>query len=111
MTSAEVHSSLEVSDLMLFQDNAKAIAIKDILNNFLVSNSSIIEESVKNHYKLFYENEKDLVFLLSSYLNEDTAGWLVREIGLNCYTYDMGISMNGFEVVEVKYVENKGWCK
>ena len=106
MTSAEVHCSIEVTDLITFKNKDKALAVKEILNKFLKDNSSIIEGSVKEHYKLFYGNEEGLVYLLKSYLNSEDAGWLVREIGLNCYTYANGIAMNGFEVVEVKYVDS-----
>lgn len=105
MTSAEVHSITEVNDLIVFQDEYKAIAVKNILNKFLELNSSIIKGNAKEHNRLFYDNEESLTTLLSSYLDKEDASWLVREIGLNCYNDYMGISMNGFYVTKLKNVE------
>lgn len=106
MLNAEVYCASDINDLMVFKNRDKAIAVKEILNKFLEDNSSIIEGTGKGHYKLFYGNEDGLTYLLKPYLGFENAGWLVREIGLNCYTYDRGIAMNGFEVVEVKYVDS-----
>ncbi len=112
MRSAENMADMfGIFDLLSSTEKEKIYGIQKILNDFLTTYQSVIEESPNQHYKIFYDNEKELVLLLSPYLKEEDAGWLIREIGLNCYTFYndwnqvFGILTHGFEVYEVKFVD------
>lgn len=107
MESADVHCDSEINDLILFFDKNTAINVKSVLNQFLESNSDIVNSSREEHHKIFYDNISFLVSLLSPYLDKEDASWLIREIGLNCYYNYMGIKMNAFSITEVKSINKK----